>query len=232
MNVLVIVPAYNEEANIVELLQQLKELNFDILVINDGSRDKTSSLCRQAGIRVIDLPFNLGIGGAVQTGYKYASANGYDLAIQVDGDGQHNTEYLPQLVSVIERQEADMVIGSRFIDRSGYQSSPMRRLGIFYFSQLLRLLTRQRLTDPTSGFRACNKKVIQLFANYYPSDYPEPETLIFLKRHGIQLKEVPVRMNQRAGGLSSITPFKSVYYMVKVTLAMFIDASRPKAVES
>jgi glycosyltransferase involved in cell wall biosynthesis len=232
MNVLVIVPAYNEEANIVQLLQQLKEQNCDILVINDCSRDRTSELCRQTGIQVIDLPFNLGIGGAMQTGYKYADANGYDIAIQVDGDGQHSTAYLPQLIRAVVQQEADMVIGSRFIDKAGYQSSPMRRVGISYFRFLLRVLAGQKLTDPTSGFRACNKKVIQLFADKYPTDYPEPETIILLKRHGIRLKEVPVQMNGRSGGFSSITPFKSVYYMVKVTLAMVIDASRRKAVGS
>jgi glycosyltransferase involved in cell wall biosynthesis len=228
MKILIIIPAYNEQENIPRLLNKLSLLknNFDILVINDHSMDNTSKVCEVEGVSVIDLPCNLGIGGAVQTGYKYAINNGYDYAVQVDGDGQHNPEYLSVLLAPIISNEADLVIGSRYITKEGFQSTVLRRIGINYFSKLIQLLIRQKITDPTSGFRACNAKVIALFSQYYPSDYPEPESIVFVKREGLRVSEVPVVMQERIGGVSSIKSFKTIYYMIKVTLAIFIDMLR------
>jgi glycosyltransferase involved in cell wall biosynthesis len=228
MKILIIIPAYNEEHNISRLLSKLLFLNkaYDILVINDHSKDNTSIICENEGIRVIDLPCNLGIGGAVQTGYKYAKSYKYDIAIQVDGDGQHNPEFLSVLIAPLLSGEADLVIGSRYIDKVGFQSTALRRVGINYFSKLIQLLIKQKITDPTSGFRACNSKVISLFSEYYPIDYPEPESIVFVKRSGFKILEVPVIMEERLGGVSSIRSFKSIYYMIKVTLAIIIDTLR------
>ncbi|WP_413307047.1 glycosyltransferase family 2 protein [Bacillus sp. 1P10SD] len=227
MKVLVIVPAYNEEQGIKHVVESFKNINnVDILVINDCSKDKTSIVCRDFGLKVIDLPTNLGIGGAVQTGYKYALLNGYDIAIQVDGDGQHNPSYIKELIKPIIAGEADLVIGSRYLEHKGFQSSFFRRLGINYFSLLIKLLQKKKITDPTSGFRAANKKVIELFSNRYPIDYPEPESIVYLLRNNYQIEEIPVVMNERVGGESSINAFKSVYYMIKVSTAIIIDNLR------
>ena len=229
MRILVIIPAYNEEENIEALLYKLKLLrkpNVDVIVVNDFSKDNTSKICSQAGVRVIDLPCNLGIGGAVQTGFKYAELQDYDIAIQVDGDGQHNPNYISSLVEPLMSQEADMVIGSRYIEKRGFQSTVLRRIGINYFSYLIKILIKQQITDPTSGFRACNKKVISLFADKYPIDYPEPESIVFLKRKNLIIKEVPVIMKERTGGTSSIKSFRTAYYMIKVSLAIIIDMLR------
>lgn len=227
MKVLVIIPAYNEEDNIRSLLSELKSLNtVDIVVINDHSKDKTSFICHNEKVNVIDLPCNLGIGGAVQTGYIYAHNNAYDVAIQVDGDGQHDPKFIPELLQPIETGEADLVIGSRYINKIGFQSTWLRRVGINYFSLLIRALMRQRITDPTSGFRACNRILIEMFAANYPTDYPEPESIVFVKRKGLKVKEVPVIMKERLGGVSSIRSLKSAHYMIKVTFAVVIDAVR------
>lgn len=227
MRILIIIPAYNEEANIRQLLKKLKDVSeVDVLVINDHSRDDTSKICLEEEVNIIDLPCNLGIGGAVQTGYKYAALKGYDYAVQVDGDGQHNPEFIRQLIQPLILNEADLVIGSRYIKKEGFQSTFLRRLGINYFCILLKLLIKKKITDPTSGFRACNKEVIRLFSSYYPMDYPEPESIVHVIRNGFSVEEIPVIMNERSGGVSSINSFKSVYYMIKVSFAMLFDLMR------
>ena len=227
MKKLIIIPAYNEAKNIVNLLDKLKRKNdYDVVVINDCSTDNTAAVCEEYGAVVIDLPFNLGIGGAVQTGYKYALKNGYDVAIQVDGDGQHDPEWLDELIKVLSLEQNDMVIGSRFIEEKGFQSTWLRRWGIRYFTWLIQWLTKTKITDPTSGFRACNKEIIRYFAAQYPRDYPEPETIISLSRLGYRIVEIPVVMHERQEGVSSINSLRAIYYMVKVTLAIFVDTCK------
>lgn len=217
--VLVIVPAYNEEAAIVNTVERIRAVGrADCLVVNDGSTDRTEELLVSHGIPHVRLPVNLGIGGAVQTGYRYAEAHGYDYAVQLDGDGQHNPEDLDRLVAAIEESGADMVIGSRFVEDSGYRGSRARRLGIRYFSLLIRLLTGLSVTDPTSGYRIVGRRLMERFAIRYPGDYPEVEVLVDMARSGCRVKELSVRMNPRQGGVSSITPVRSVYYMAKVTV--------------
>jgi glycosyltransferase involved in cell wall biosynthesis len=231
MKVLAIIPAYNEEESIGELLFKFLEYgNIDVLVINDCSEDDTSRICKENGVNVIDLPCNLGIGGAVQTGYRYAKKAGYDIAVQVDGDGQHNPQYITQLIEPLIKEEADLIIGSRYLEKHGFQSTILRRVGIRYFSYLIKVLKGRNVTDPTSGFRACNKSVINLFAERYPIDYPEPESIVFLLRNNFIVKEVPVIMNERISGESSIKDLKTVYYMIKVSLAIIIDTLRKQVV--
>lgn len=225
MKKIVIIPAYNESGNINNLLNKLSQFNdYHVVVVNDCSTDNTVEICRKwENIKVLDLPFNLGIGGAVQTGYRYAWQNNYDIAIQVDGDGQHDPSFLDSLVAPLEVMGCEMVIGSRFLENEGFQSTSLRRAGIGFFSWLIKILTGQLITDPTSGFRACNKRVISYFANHYPKDYPEPETIISVYRLGGKIKEIPVIMHERRSGVSSINYLKSIYYMLKVTLAILID---------
>ncbi|MFC3886486.1 glycosyltransferase family 2 protein [Bacillus songklensis] len=226
---LIIVPAYNEEESIAATLRDLliikQERPFiDICVINDGSKDRTASIVESfEDVTLVNLPYNLGIGGAVQTGYRYAHQHGYDIAIQFDADGQHNADSIDALIQPILSGEADMVVGSRFLEKTDYKGAVSRRLGIYYFTLLLRLLTGLTFTDPTSGYRAINKKIISLFAFDYPKDYPEPEVLIHLTRKGFNIKEITVHMKARQGGSSSITPLKSIYYMTKVTLSIVIQ---------
>ncbi|MDB5056341.1 MAG: glycosyl transferase family 2 [Bacilli bacterium] len=229
--ILAIVPAYNEQHNLPKLVEALRliEPKLDIVVINDRSQDQTALICKQLAVNTIHLPCNLGIGGAVQTGYKYAHLHGYDYAVQVDGDGQHNPQHIMDLLAPLYAGQADLIIGSRYIKKEGYQSTSMRRLGIKYFSLLIALLIHQKVTDPTSGFRACNAKVIDLFSRYYPADYPEPESIVFIKRNGFTIAEVPVIMQERQTGTSSIKSFKTIYYMIKVSLAMVIDKMRRNA---
>jgi glycosyltransferase involved in cell wall biosynthesis len=223
MKVLVIIPAYNEEKNIEGLLDRLKDTcpEYDVVVVNDCSSDNTRKLCLESGADVIDLPVNLGIGGAVQTGYRYAMYNDYDYAVQVDGDGQHDPKFISLLLSGLG-EKSNLCIGSRFIDGEGYQSSAIRRLGIRYFSTLIYIFTGQRIKDPTSGFRACDRKAVRLFAADYPRDYPEPESIVNASRQGLKVSEMPVVMNRREGGKTSITSTRSIYYMVKVSLAIVI----------
>lgn len=231
MKVLAIIPAYNEEESIGDLISRFIDYtDVDVLVVNDCSKDGTSKICKRGGVNVIDLPCNLGIGGAVQTGYRYAKLHGYDIAVQVDGDGQHNPEYISKLIQPIVNEEADLVIGSRYLEKNGFQSTVLRRIGIKYFSFLIKTLKRKRITDPTSGFRACNHSVIELFAERYPIDYPEPESIVYLLRNDFKVREVPVIMNERAGGESSIKAFKTIYYMIKVSVAIFIDTLRKQAI--
>lgn len=232
MKILIIIPAYNEEGNIGSLLDRMLNIEspkFDILVINDSSTDDTSFIARNYGVKVIDLPCNLGIGGAVQTGYQYAFKNNYDIAIQVDGDGQHRPEYIIDLIQPIINGDADLVSGSRYINKIGFQSTQLRRIGISYFSKIIELIIKQKITDPTSGFRACNSKVVRLFSQKYPNDYPEPESLVSLGRNEYRIKEIPVIMDERRGGISSINVTRSIYYMIKVSLAILIDTLRKRA---
>ena len=218
MKSMVVIPAYNEEKSIYKVVKRVQNcgMKIDVVVVNDGSEDRTSEEARRAGAIVINLPLNVGIGGAVQTGYLYAVYHGYDAVVQIDGDGQHDPVDLPNLLSKLQNGEADMVIGSRFVEKSDYKPSFFRKIGILFFSKLISLLTGEKFTDTTSGYRAVNRKVMELFAKYYPSDYPEPETIVYLKRHGMKIKEIPTLMNERETGKSSITPLKSVYYMIKV----------------
>jgi glycosyltransferase involved in cell wall biosynthesis len=176
----------------------------------------------------VNLPVNLGIGGAVQTGYRYAFENGYDLALQVDGDGQHNPQFLHEMIAYLISHNADMVIGSRFIKKEGFQSSWLRRIGIGYFTWLIKLCTGKTITDPTSGFRVVGKKVIKLFADSYPKDYPEPETIVMVLNQNCKIEEIPVIMRERQGGVSSITIMKSIHYMIKETYAILKQTLKGK----
>ncbi len=232
MRKLVIIPAYNEQGGIKKTVQDIQAHapDFDYVVINDCSTDDTLAVCRKNGFHVINLPVNLGIGGSVQTGYLYAYANGYDVAVQFDGDGQHNAKYLDEMADRLAKEKLDMVIGSRYIKKEGFQSSGMRRAGIRYFSGLIRLVTGKRITDPTSGMRMAGRSVIALYAKNYPKDYPEPESVTVALKKGKRVGEVPVQMNARTEGISSISPGKSVYYMIKVSLAILIAAVRGERV--
>lgn len=224
MRVLIIIPAYNESENIEKLIDDIKELCpfADYLVVNDCSKDDTEDILHRIGANYMCNPVNLGIGGTVQGGYVYALKNGYDIAIQVDGDGQHDISYLKNMVEPIEKGEADIVIGSRFIEKQGFQSSAGRRFGINFLSSLIKLCTGIRVRDVTSGFRAVNRKFIKIYADDYPQDYPEPEAIVAGVMHGGVIKEIPVMMKERTGGTSSINLRKSVYYMIKVSLAIII----------
>jgi glycosyltransferase involved in cell wall biosynthesis len=223
--ILVIVPAFNEEGAISDVIREIRDigLKLDILVVNDGSDDRTEFEVRATGCKVVSLPFNLGIGGAVQTGFKYAANNRYSIAIQVDGDGQHIASEIPKLIDPIQNQKADVVIGSRFLEKKGYTTSWIRKGGVAVFMALNSLVLKQKISDNTSGFRAYNSKAIQFLAEYYPQDYPEPESVILLGTNGFRLAEVPARMRERAHGQSSISAARSIYYMVKVVLAIFVD---------
>jgi len=196
--------------------------NIDVVVINDGSKDNTSIEAKKTKATVIDLPCNLGIGGAVQTGYLYASRNDYDIAIQIDADGQHDSSYIKQMVEIIENGQANMVIGSRFIEDTGYKQTFARMLGIRINSGIIKLLTRKKIYDTTSGFRAVDKEIIKSFSNLYPYDYPEPCTNMEMIIKGKEIKEIPVKMYNRKTGVSSISPLKSIKYMMKVTLSLFL----------
>ena len=229
MKVLVIVPAYNEELNIklvqdnLEKAKKDADFSLDYIVINDGSSDGTERVCEENNIPVINLVHNLGIGGAMQTGYIYAYRHNYDIAIQFDGDNQHDAKYIKNLVKEIVDNDMAMVIGSRYVGNlSSFKSSLMRRFGIRFLSFILKLTTGVKIYDMTSGFRAVNREVMQLFATYYPHDYPEPETITQIIKKGYKVKEIPVMMHERKFGTSSITPLKSLYYMVKVSYAMIV----------
>ena len=227
---LIIIPAYNESSNIEGTVAAIKKdaPDFDYVIINDCSTDNTLEICQKNHFNVVSLPINLGIGGAVQTGYLYAKKHGYDLAVQVDGDGQHNPAFLSKMADELIESDVNMVIGSRFLEKEGFQSSFMRRLGIRYFMGLIHLLTGKKITDATSGLRMIDRNIIELFASEYPDDYPEPETIVSLLNKGYSVKEIPVVMNERQGGVSSISATKSVYYMIKVTLAILFVKLRGK----
>ncbi len=224
MRKLVIIPAYNEEGNLEKTINDIKEnaQEFDYIIINDCSRDNTLEMCRQKGFSYLNLPVNLGIGGAVQTGYRYAYYHGYDVAVQFDGDGQHSAAYLAKMADTMQETGADMVIGSRFIEKEGFQSSGLRRIGIRYFTGLIKLLTGARITDPTSGMRMVNRSLLKKFIDEYPKDYPEPESVVTVLSEKYKVIEIPVIMNEREEGVSSISLKNSVYYMIKVSFAILI----------
>jgi glycosyltransferase involved in cell wall biosynthesis len=230
---LAIVPAYNEAGAIAGTVAELQRHapGFDVVVVDDGSTDDTAQLARQAGARVLRLPFNVGIGGAVQAGYVYAAEHGYDVAVQVDGDGQHDPRCLPVLLEHLRsRPDLNMVTGSRFLaaEGEGYRSSASRRLGIRIFGRILSAVVGRPVTDPTSGLRMTDRRGIELFARDYPHDYPEVEAVLLLHHHRLTAEELPVRMRERRSGVSSINASRSFYYMVKVLLAIFVGLLRTR----
>ena len=225
MSLLIIIPAFNEAERIPGVIGDLRANldNADILVVDDGSRDGTSAIARELGVNVLTMPFNLGIGGAMQAGYCYAQRRGYDIAVQFDGDGQHLAREIHNLLQPVMTGNADIAIGSRFLGQGDYRPSFSRKVGIKVFSTILSSILGTRVTDTTSGFRAANRKVIEFYSHTYPDDYPEVEALVLLHKAGMKIAEVPVHMRDRPSGQSSITAVRSVYYMVKVLLAVFID---------
>jgi len=236
--VLLIIPAYNEEKNIKKVYQSIMNYNkknkshYDLIVINDGSTDDTREILEQEKIPHINLIHNLGIGGAVQTGYKYALDHDYDIAVQFDGDGQHDVQYVQKLIQPIINGQVDLVIGSRFLDKnsSKFKSTKIRRMGIRWISFLLKVFTGRKVTDTTSGFRAVNRNIISCFAVDYPLDSPEPSSFVSIAKLGYRTLEVPVSMNEREGGTSSITShfWKPIYYMVNVSLSIIITCLRSR----
>ena len=228
-----VVPARNEEAAVARVIEELREFDpaLDVVVIDDGSSDATAERAAAAGAAVVPLPFNLGIGGAVQTGFKFALEHGYEIVIRLDGDGQHDPQEIPSLLAPLERGEADVVVGSRFATGAGsYKPAFARRAGIRWFAGLVSLLTGQKLTDTTSGFQAVNARAIRLFAADYPHDYPEVEAAVMVVRHRLRILEVPVQMRGRETGASSITALRSLYYAIKVTLALLVGVFRRRVV--
>jgi len=231
---LAVVPAYNEEASIVDVIRALRRhaSDFDVLVVDDGSTDDTRQLAEAAGADVLRLPFNLGIGGAVQAGFTFALEHGYDRMVQVDGDGQHDPREIHRLMQAMASDPSiDVVCGSRFLTADYRYPAPIsRRTGIHIFAFILSRLMRQRVSDPTSGFRLYNDRAISLFARDYPHDYPEVEGVLMVHHHRLRMVEIPVRMFLRNGGVSSIGSGKSVYYMLKVLLALFVGLARVRPV--
>jgi glycosyltransferase involved in cell wall biosynthesis len=223
MRVLIVIPAYNEEDNIVSVVNEVIKAGYDYLVINDGSKDATLDICHKNNFSVLNIKNNLGIGGAVQAGHKYAYQNGYDVSVQFDGDGQHDVAHVSKLIKLLSEKKADLVIGSRYLSQTdGFQSTFMRRVGKSWLSGLIKLFSGVRVTDPTSGFRASGSKALRLFSNDYPIDYPEPESIITAVKSGLTVEEVPVTMRERQGGKSSIGILSSAYYMIKVSLSIAI----------
>ncbi|MDR2572636.1 MAG: glycosyltransferase family 2 protein [Oscillospiraceae bacterium] len=225
MRLLIIIPCYNEQETIAQVYREVCEkVSYDVLVINDHSTDDSREILQNEKIPHLNLPLNLGIGGAVQTGYRYALRNGYDITVQLDGDGQHDPGYIADIIAPIESGEADLVIGSRFMSGLGFRSSVMRRAGIRIFKALIYCLSGKRITDATSGFRAVGHDVMELFNLYYADDYPEPESTMLALRNGYRVYEVPVIMRERQGGVSSIKSLQPAYYMLKVSLGIIISA--------
>ena len=228
-----VIPAYNESETLRGVIQSIRAEApaFDIVVVDDGSTDRSAQIALRAGVAVLKHPFNLGIGGAVQSGFQYAQEHGYDYMVQIDGDGQHRADQLGVLIAAMADDPAvDMVCGSRFLTDSGYPAPISRRTGIHLFAQLLSRIVGQRVTDPTSGFRLYNRRAINLFARDYPHDYPEVEAVLMVHWHRLRMREVPVQMLQRGGGVSSIRSGKSAYYMIKVLLAIFVGLARARPV--
>ena len=227
-----VVPALNEEANVGRVIDELRTVDpgMEVVVVDDASVDATAAVAEARGAHVVRLPFNVGIGGAVQTGYRYAFEHGFDIAVQVDGDGQHDPAQLPLILAPLLDDRADVVVGSRFSGDGEFRSTRARRIGIRIFARIVSAVVGQRLTDTTSGFRAINRKAIALFAADYPHDYPEVEATVMCGKHKLRLVEVPVAMRERGGGRSSITAARSIYYMAKVLLAIFVGLFRRYAV--
>jgi len=234
MKIAAVIPAYNEEKAIASVVNEInalkKNTGIDIvaIVVNDCSRDQTVQVAAQTDCVILDLPVNLGIGGAVQTGFKYALEQNFDFAVQIDGDGQHPPAEIEKLLKTMLEKNLDVVIGSRFIDKIGFQSTFMRRVGITYFMFLNKMLTGQRITDSTSGLRMLNKKALEIAGNNYPDEYPEPESLVLYAFNNLRIGEVAVEMRERQGGVSSIGTFASLYYLFKVSLAMFFTYLRTR----
>ena len=229
--ILIVIPAFNEQQNILRVIEDVRAgiPGSDILVINDCSADGTSSAARLAdGVKVVDLPCNLGIGGAVQTGFKYACANQYQYMVQIDGDGQHIPGEVHKLLQTMKESGCDMVIGSRFLDIRSFRTTPARRMGIKFFYYLFRLLINTKVTDSTSGFRLYNRRSIEVLARCYSADYPEPDAIILLKKHNLCFCEVGVAMRARENGVSSISMIKSPYYMAKVILSILFSCTRTR----
>jgi glycosyltransferase involved in cell wall biosynthesis len=227
---LIIVPAYNEEGSLRLVLSELRATapQFDVVVVNDGSSDGTPAIAREMGYPVLDLCFNLGIGGAMQTGFRYALEKDYPVALQVDSDGQFPPDQIERLAGLVLKEGWDMVIGSRFLGGATYEGSRSRRVGNLILSRLCTLLSGQRITDATSGFRAYSRRALEHLLDYYPADYPEPEAVVFLARQGLRIREEPVNMRQRRAGASSIGGLKPLYYMVKVSLALILNTFKEK----
>ncbi|MBP3576542.1 MAG: glycosyltransferase family 2 protein [Lachnospiraceae bacterium] len=224
MKTLIIIPAYNEAENIQKVIEDLK-INYpqyDYLIVNDCSKDTTEQICKENNYNFVSLPVNLGIGGGVQTGYRYAYMNGYDIAVQHDGDGQHDPAYIEKVIQPIVDGQADITIGSRFLEGEGFQSSSSRRAGIMFLSTLIRICSGAKVKDVTSGFRAVNREYIKMYAEDYPIDYPEPEAIVQAKLAGARIQEIPVVMRERENGVSSINLKRSIYYMAKVSIAIVI----------
>ncbi|MBI5887808.1 MAG: glycosyltransferase family 2 protein [Deltaproteobacteria bacterium] len=230
--ILVIIPAFNEAGTIGDVIASIKSMApyADIVVVNDGSGDDTAELAERQGVVVLNHPYNLGIGATMQTGYKYALRSGYNVAVQVDGDGQHPADQIRFLIEPVLKGAADIVVGSRFLGVGQYRPSIARHTGIMLFSRLVSMIIKEKMTDTTSGFRAAGLKCINFFSARYPDDYPEVESLVLLHRNGFSIMEVPVRMQERISGHSSITPTKSLYYMIKVLLAIFVNLIKKKNV--
>jgi glycosyltransferase involved in cell wall biosynthesis len=228
LRTIAIVPAYNEEDSLRTVLEEIHAVDpeLEVVVVNDGSTDETAKVAAAAGAAVVSLPFNLGIGGAVQTGYQYALEHGFEVAIQVDADGQHDPREIGQVLEPVFDGRADLVVGTRFVKGGGYRGTRLRRVGIRIFAAVVSLLVGQRVSDTTSGFRAVNRRALKLFAAEYPHDYPEVESIVLLSRHHLRMLEVPVQMRVRETGNSSITAVRSAYYMIKVLLALFIGIFR------
>ena len=225
-----VVPAYNEASSIESVVHEIRAADpeTEVVVVDDGSTDGTAELARRAGATVLSLPYNLGIGAAVQTGLQYAHEHDFDLAVQIDGDGQHDSAELERLLAPVLDGHADIAVGTRFVGERSFRSTFARRIGIALFAGVVSLIVRQRVTDTTSGFRAMNKRGIRLFASDYPHDYPEVEATVLVFRHRLRMVEVPVAMRRRENGRSSITAFRSLYYMGKVSLALFVGLLRPR----
>lgn len=229
----VIIPAFNEEKTVGAVIASTRRYlpNSEIVIINDGSLDATAHLARKAGATVLDLPFNLGIGGAVQTGLKYAYRGGFDAALEIDADGQHDPVNGPQLLKTLQEEQADMVIGSRFIKNTAYQSSVLRRFGIHLFSWLIKMVTGKRIYDSTSGFRAYNRKTLRFLAHQYPADFPEPESIVMLLMAGFRIREVPVQMYHRQKGVSVVAhdmSWRALYFVISNAIAILVSSIKPK----
>lgn len=229
MNAIVIIPAYNEEESIGEVLDELKAHvpDLDVIVISDGSTDRTVHVVRGKGVPVLDLPCNLGVGGAVQAGFQYACEKGFRYVIRIDGDGQHPPAEIPKLIKAMEEEETDLLIGSRFRGQKAFVSNLVRYLGIKILALFLSLICKSRVTDPTSGFWMVNHKLLYYFAHDYPVEYPEPEAIALLRRYGFNFREVPVIFRRRTAGRSSIGSWGALYYVMKVGLALIVDRIRP-----